>query len=253
MTANKSAADTLRELAALLGRPQPAWKQVDHSRPKAIIVTFANPLTVRLSLDLPDYLGLLAKFDAVLPDGQLLASSASRILGRSVLRSSFDGNSLAPEVFSHCRSNRLRVALIGGTPGIAEAAASEFEREFGITIPYKRSGFFASESDRAAAIRELVARKIDVLVCGMGAPHQDRFLLDAKETEWKGVGFSCGGYLDQAVCGGVRYYPEIVNRLNLRAPYRLLREPRRLWKRYLIEYQPFLIADLRLRLSGRIS
>jgi N-acetylglucosaminyldiphosphoundecaprenol N-acetyl-beta-D-mannosaminyltransferase len=68
---------------------------------------------------------------------------------------------------------------------------------------------------------------------------QENFLLQLKRFGWSGICFTCGGYLDQ---GGQNfdYYPEIINRLNLRFLYRLVREPRSLWRRYLLEYTIFL-------------
>lgn len=242
------AATLLCELVGLLGRPAPDWRDFRAGQPEAWLVTFANPHTVRLMMDRPDYPATLAQFDVLLPDGNLLAASASRLLGRTIVRRSFDGNSMAPQVLSFCQRHALRIALVGGVEGIATAAASLFRKEFDVDVVYSRSGFFASEEQRQQCFKALREQNVDVVICGMGAPHQDRFLLDLKASGWSGLGFTCGGYLDQALASGVKYYPEWVNRFNLRAPYRLLREPRRLWRRYLIEYQPFLLADARLRL-----
>ena len=240
----------LRELAELLDRPAPNWRDFRAGQADAWLVTFANPHSVRLMMDRQDYSSTLAQFDVVLPDGNLLAQSATRQLGRTIERKSFDGNSLAPEVLSFCQRNRLRVALVGGVEGVASAAASLFRKEFGVEVVFTRSGFFANAEQRNQCFQALREQNVDVVICGMGAPHQDWFLLELKASGWKGLGFTCGGYLDQSLATGVKYYPDWVNRFNLRAPYRLLREPRRLWRRYLIEYQPFLLADVRLRLRN---
>ncbi|WP_423162763.1 WecB/TagA/CpsF family glycosyltransferase [Stenotrophomonas maltophilia] len=241
---------TLYELAGLLGRSAPDWREFRAGQPEAWLVTFANPHSVRLMMDRQDYSSTLAQFDVVLPDGNLLAQSATRQLGRTIERKSFDGNSLAPEVLSFCQRIGLRVALVGGVEGVASAAASLFRKEFGVEVVFTRSGFFANAEQRNQCFQALREQNVDVVICGMGAPHQDRFLLELKASGWRGLGFTCGGYLDQALASGVKYYPDWVNRFNLRAPYRLLREPRRLWRRYLIEYQPFLLADVRLRLRN---
>ena len=238
----------LCELAGLLDRPAPDWRDFRAGQPEAWLITFANPHAVRLMMDCADYPAMLAQFNVLLPDGNLLAATASRLRGRTIVRQSFDGNSLAPQVLSFCQRNALRIALVGGVEGVAAAAASLFRREFGVDVVFSRSGFFASEEQRHQCFKALREQKVDVVICGMGAPHQDWFLLELKASGWNGLGFTCGGYLDQALASGVKYYPEWVNRFNLRAPYRLLREPRRLWRRYLIEYQPFLLADVRLRL-----
>ena len=73
----------------------------------------------------------------------------------------------------------------------------------------------------------------------MGAPRQEQFLINLKNAGWTGIGFTCGGFFDQIV-DRVDYYPGWVDKMNLRFLYRLLKEPRRLWRRYLIDYQVFM-------------
>ena len=75
----------------------------------------------------------------------------------------------------------------------------------------------------------------------MGVPLQERFLLQLTDAGWNGVGITCGGFLDQ-LSQGVQYYPGWINSLNLRWAYRLMREPGRLWRRYLLDYPKFGIA-----------
>jgi N-acetylglucosaminyldiphosphoundecaprenol N-acetyl-beta-D-mannosaminyltransferase len=73
----------------------------------------------------------------------------------------------------------------------------------------------------------------------MGAPLQERFLLQLADDGWHGIGFTCGGFLDQLI-DGKNYYPAWADRLNIRFLYRLAKEPRRLWRRYLVDYQVFI-------------
>jgi N-acetylglucosaminyldiphosphoundecaprenol N-acetyl-beta-D-mannosaminyltransferase len=72
----------------------------------------------------------------------------------------------------------------------------------------------------------------------MGAGVQEQFLLDLVAQGWSGMGFTCGGYLDQ-LGNGLRYYPQWIDDANLRWAWRLVREPRRLGPRYLIDYPGF--------------
>jgi N-acetylglucosaminyldiphosphoundecaprenol N-acetyl-beta-D-mannosaminyltransferase len=74
----------------------------------------------------------------------------------------------------------------------------------------------------------------------MGIGRQEQFLLHAASSGWTGWGFTCGGYLDQ-LAGGIDYYPRWVDQANLRFLYRLYREPRRLWRRYCLEYGEFAV------------
>ena len=85
----------------------------------------------------------------------------------------------------------------------------------------------------------------------MGAPAQEKFLGDLWRSGWRGAGYTCGGFLEQIVGTAGEYFPPWTNRFHLRWLFRLYKEPRRMWKRYLLQYPKFLalfIADwLRLR------
>jgi exopolysaccharide biosynthesis WecB/TagA/CpsF family protein len=74
----------------------------------------------------------------------------------------------------------------------------------------------------------------------MGTGKQELFLQGLANRGWHGIGITCGGYLDQ-LSGGFNYYPAVVDRLNLRFAYRLIKEPRRLWRRYLLDYPRFVL------------
>jgi N-acetylglucosaminyldiphosphoundecaprenol N-acetyl-beta-D-mannosaminyltransferase len=75
----------------------------------------------------------------------------------------------------------------------------------------------------------------------MGIPLQEEFILALRNAGFQGVSLTCGGFLDQLV-RGERYYPEWIERFELRWLYRLASEPHRLARRYLVEYQTFIIA-----------
>ena len=132
------------------------------------------------------------------------------------------------------------MAVIGGRPGVAAAAGRTLASEFGLSVVLAASGYFTGQEQRRAALRAIAACRADLVVCGMGTGLQERFLLDLAEMGWAGLGLTCGGYLDQVVAGGgVRYYPDLVEKLHLRAAYRMLREPARLVPRYTRDYLPF--------------
>jgi len=81
------------------------------------------------------------------------------------------------------------------------------------------------------------------VLCGMGVPHQERFLLTLKNAGYGGLMISCGGFVDQ-LAAAQRYYPAWVDKLELRWAWRIYQEPRRLWRRYLVDYWPFILATM---------
>lgn len=200
-----------------------------------LIVTFVNPHASFLARD-AGYVDRLRKFDYVLCDGAGMALAARYAFSEITERLSFDSTSVAPVVFRICRDLNVPVFLVGGKPGVAENAAAVFKRLYpGIVIQGVASGY---GDDPEQARSTILAIDRMVVIAGFGAPRQEDYLLSLRLSGWRGVGFTCGGYFDQVGVDGV-YYPDFINKYNLRFLYRLYREPRRLWRRYFVEYQDF--------------
>jgi N-acetylglucosaminyldiphosphoundecaprenol N-acetyl-beta-D-mannosaminyltransferase len=245
---------TMQQIIGRIEASAPDWHEVLASQPKkSVLLTFVNLLLFHVCWHQPNVGIYLSKFDFVFADGILLAKLVSFLTRQKVERLSFDGNSLAPRILRHCTERALSVAIIGGKPGVADAAAEIFRRAFGIHIELTSSGYFVDDTDRRDLQRSIVDSGIDIVICGMGIGAQELFLIDLVEQGWTGVGFTCGGYLDQVVSRGVQYYPDIVERLHLRALYRLWREPLRLLPRYAIHYLPFYRVAVALAVSRPLS
>jgi N-acetylglucosaminyldiphosphoundecaprenol N-acetyl-beta-D-mannosaminyltransferase len=216
---------------------------------KTFLTTFINPSAVALARRTPSFAKALARFDVVLPDGIGVVHAVMRLRALPVARISFDSTSLALPVFALAERTGRSVALVGGAPGVAEKAAAHIRQSFpGLNIVLALDGY----GDRAQKIERLHALRPDIVVCGMGGVAQEDFLLALTEAGWRGCGFTCGGYLDQ-LGAGMQYYPAWVDRTNLRWAYRLAREPRRLWRRYLIDYQSFVLLFLQASLAQRFA
>ena len=212
-----------------------------------VLVTFVNPGAVPLARRSAAYRQSLHAFDYILPDGSGMCLAIQWLHGISAERVSFDTTSLAPAVFGWACSRGLRVVLVGGAPGVADAARARIGEHFpAIQVAGSFDGFGSLEQ-KARAIRQL---EPDIVVCGMGSGRQESFLLELKAQGWRGWGFTCGGYLDQ-LSQGMVYYPTWVDASNLRWAYRLLREPGRLWRRYLIDYTRFGLLVCAARFSRR--
>lgn len=209
---------------------------------RALLTTFVNPGAIHIVRRNPHYGSMLKAFDIILPDGVGIVWGWRATHRSSLTRLSFDTTSLALPVLRKAREEKRRVMLIGGRPGVADDAADKLAKALpGLQFCRSHHGF-----DETAAYESHVRKEQpDVVICGMGAPHQEALLLALRECgALAGPAFTCGGYLDQ-LHGGLRYYPKLVDSLNLRWLYRLFREPRRLWRRYLLEYPEYGIALLR--------
>lgn len=209
-------------------------------------ITFANPYSWQLLLDAD--MDVISQFQ-IFADGVLLVKTNNLFSKNKINRYSFDDTSVAPIVFKYIQQYNKTLFLVGGTNTISSDAAKFIAVKYpAIKITGTSSGYFDHSNSREMALS--AAANADFVVVGMGTPYQEYFLSDLRKIGWKGTGFTCGGYMDQLVeSKGGNYYPEFVDKWNLRAFYRLFREPGRLWKRYLIMYPQFLISYLNNRRS----
>lgn len=209
-------------------------------------VSFVNPSAWQTARQRADYAGLLRACELVLPDGIGVVRALAWLHGVRAARLSFDASSLYLPVFVVLDRQARRLLVVGGAPGVAGRALARMQAEFPNIA-------CAPPLDGYRPVRELVAAILvadpDLVLCGMGAPHQERLLAALRAAGWRGVGVTCGGFLDQLALKA-RYYPAWIDRLELRWLYRLSREPRRLLRRYAVDYLPF-VAGIALALLRR--
>jgi exopolysaccharide biosynthesis WecB/TagA/CpsF family protein len=204
---------------------------------EATIAASVNPHSCSVAESDEDYLAYLREFDWVWCDGIGMVVAARRIAKINIDRTTFDLTSLAGPICGWLSGNRIPLVLVGGKPGVSARAAEKLVDLYPLlNIAGTFSGY---GDDPHSAMAFLSTNPEMAIVCGMGAPRQEKFLIELKSTRWRGMGFGCGGFFDQ-IGEKTDYFPAWIDRLNLRFLYRLLREPRRLWHRYFIEYQVFL-------------
>ncbi|WP_305966790.1 WecB/TagA/CpsF family glycosyltransferase [Marinobacter salsuginis] len=200
------------------------------------VSTFLNHYSYQLARKNID---AFAAVDHIYCDGILLCLFF-RLLGFPVERKSFDMTSVAPEVFADAEARGLSLALIGGKPGVVEAARDQFLKSFpNLHVVFLHSGFFDGKAERDAVIDQVCKLSPSIVICGMGTPLQETFLSDLCAGGWNGAGYTCGGFFHQTAQGGVDYYPAWMDRLNLRWLYRIYDEPK-LISRYTVDVFGFL-------------
>jgi UDP-Gal:alpha-D-GlcNAc-diphosphoundecaprenol beta-1,4-galactosyltransferase len=210
------------------------------------VVTFANPYSYYILLDE----GLDKKFDYIFADGISLVVLYNWFSKQPIKRYSFDFTSIAPEVFEHCVDRDLSIALVGGTSSEVNAAAGIIESKFpGIEIGVAASGFFSAEAEWIACFDRLKTSGIEVLICGMGTPRQEHFVLAARDhVPGLKVAFTCGGFISQ-IASREEYHSPLLSKLHLRWLQRAIRHSY-VRKRLLTDYPRFFFRFLRARISG---
>lgn len=143
--------------------------------------------------------------------------------------------SLAPIVFNDCIKYNKSIYFVGSTDTAIEGFISTINSEYkNLNVLGYRNGYFRDAQEKQHFINNLAKIEPDILVVGMGTPYQEEFLISLRDKNWKGVGYTCGGFIHQTA-KGINYYPKFYDKYNLRWLYRMIDEPK-LIKRYLLYY-----------------
>lgn len=194
------------------------------------IYTFLNPVSYLSALDNK---ALFCQFDGIFADGSLLVSAIKMLYGYHITRRSFDMTSMAPELFDFAEKNDKTIYIVASKQEQVEKAVEIFKKRYPkLNFTGYRNGYFASEEEMDIEAKRIAELNPDFVIVGMGTLVQERFLLKAKKAGFKGIGFTCGGFIHQTANNEIDYYPEWVDRMNIRFLYRIYKE-KHTRKRYL--------------------
>jgi N-acetylglucosaminyldiphosphoundecaprenol N-acetyl-beta-D-mannosaminyltransferase len=184
--------------------------------------------------------------DIILADGASVVW-ASRLLGQP-LPERVTGIDLMTEMLRRGAARGHSVFCLGATPDVLERAVDKMRTEFpGIRIAGQRDGYFKAEEQEAVA-EAIAAARPDILFVAMTSPKKENFLRRWSPHMQVPVCHGVGGSFD-ILAGKVKRAPAAWQRLGLEWLYRVLQEPRRLWRRYLVTNSAFTALVLRKWLS----
>ncbi len=148
----------------------------------------------------------------------------------------------------------LSLFFLGARPGVAESAVARLERLYpNLEIVGVHHGYFdqtAGASENEAVLAEINATRPDVLLVGFGMPLQERWLMRNWDRLDARVALTGGAVFDY-VSGELKRGPRILTDNGFEWLARLLIEPGRLWRRYVIGNPLFLLRVLMQRLTGK--
>ncbi len=151
---------------------------------------------------------------------------------------------------------KWRVFYLGGLPGVAQRGADVIKaRHPGVRIGV-RHGYFdmdPSGPDAAEVLAEIEAFRPDVVLVGMGMPRQEVWIARNAAHLKACAMFTVGAAFDYEA-GVQRAAPRWLGQCGFEWLYRLMRDPRRLARRYLVEsfcIFPAMLGDLHRTLNHR--
>lgn len=214
---------------------------------KGKVYTYLNPVSYLTALDNKELFG---KMDGIFADGGLLVKTIKILYGKQVTRRSFDMTSMAPELFEYAEVHGKTVYIVASKHEQVGKAVEIFrERYPKVKFAGYRNGYFSSEREMDKEAKHICEVNPDFLIVGMGALMQEKFLLKVKSAGFKGVGFTCGGFIHQTSKNEIDYYPAWVDKTNLRFVYRMWKEPHTR-KRYLMAGLLFPVRFIAERIFG---
>lgn len=155
------------------------------------------------------------------------------------------------------RSNEWKLThfFLGGTPEILQQIRDRLNREdikgiAGFDSPPFRP---MTEEELKDCFDRINRAGPDIIWVGLGAPKQELFMADNLPRLRRGVMIGVGAAFDY-YGGRIRRAPRWMQSAGLEWLFRLLQEPRRLWKRYLVTNTRFVfrvILEYLQRLAGR--
>lgn len=183
---------------------------------------------------------IYAEADLSLADGMPLVWAA-KLLGQP-LQGKVSGSDLFEALCHEAWRHDLGVFLLGAAPGVAETTRARLEmRHPGLRIVGVLSP--RVEADGSSPDAELIAARVaetrpDLLFVALGTPKQEIWLAQQYRALGVPVAIGVGASFD-FVAGVQRRAPRWMQHAGLEWLWRLAHDPRRLWRRYLVDDLPF--------------
>ncbi len=201
------------------------------------LLCFVNPDCLNIAYKDESYKKLLQGAARVLPDG-IGIHIGCRVLGVS-LAANVNGSDLFPPLCERAVRDGLSLFLLGARPGVAQAAADNMCDRFpGLEIAGTHHGYFTDE-EGDGVIQKINESGADILLVAMGAPRQEKWLDHHHEVLEPAVRMGVGGQFD-FYSGRIPRAPMWMREIGLEWVWRLLQEPGRMWRRYVIGNPLFL-------------
>lgn len=218
---------------------------------RGVMLTLHVDMMIKLRKD-REFYDLLRRFDLVTCDSQIMYF-ALKFLGTPVSER-VSGSDFFPRFYEHHRDDpEMTVFMLGGKPGIAEIAAERINAKVGrdfICGTYAPSFDFEDRPGEIDHMLDLVnSSGAKALLVGLGGGRQEKFIFRYRDRLPDVELFlPLGGTIDYEA-GTLQRPAPWVTGMGLEWFYRLIKEPRQRWRRYLLQDPPFLFDVLKQKLG----
>ena len=209
---------------------------------KSLLVAVCNVNTVVTCYKNENINKIINSFDIKCPDGFPIAKSSKLLYKNRQER--VDGYNLFYETIKKGLENNTSHYFFGNTDKVTNKMISKLKKEFpkinisGYTCP----PFLDLEKlTEDKYINDLKTKNPDIIWVSLGFPKQEQFINKLKSEVGLNSNFVGIGAVFEWVAGTKVKAPEILANIGLEWIFRLLQEPKRLYKRYFIDNSLFII------------
>jgi N-acetylglucosaminyldiphosphoundecaprenol N-acetyl-beta-D-mannosaminyltransferase len=169
--------------------------------------------------------------DVIFADGASVVW-ASHILG-TPLPERVAGIDLMMGMLERGQKKGYRVYLLGATEEVNQTVANRIKADYpGVIVAGRRNGYFTADDEEAIA-NDIAQTSPDILLVAITSPKKEQFLARWSDRIKVPICHGVGGSFD-VYAGKVKRAPLSWQRCGMEWLYRLLQEPGRMWKRYLV-------------------
>ena len=193
--------------------------------------------------DQPAFAAAYGRASLCLADGMPIVW-ASRLLG-DPLPERVAGSDIVGPLLELAGQRQWRVAFFGAGPGVADKAAAIAREKWRTNVVSTDAPLV--NLDNTAQVDAIAARlaeqRVDLVLFALGAPKQELLMATIADRLTPAVLLGIGASLD-FIAGTVKRAPALMQKTGFEWLYRLVQEPRRLWRRYLVNDPKFLLILL---------
>jgi len=205
---------------------------------KRLTINYGNVRTMNLVYEDEILKMAMQKADVIYVDGAGLLFGA-RLLGKS-LPCRMTGADWIYDLCELARRKRYSLFLLGGHEGVAQEAGRVLQERFpGLDVVGTHHGYF-NRKDSRPVVHMINQSRPHILLVGMGSPIQEKWIFKYRGMLDVSICWAVGG-LFNFVTGRERRAPAWMNDHSLEWLFRLVQDPKRLWKRYVVGNPVFIL------------
>lgn len=213
------------------------------------VINTINPHSFCVAEQDEDFKKALLNSDFLIPDGIGIVKAVKYLSNIQINR--ITGADMHKHLLEMANKNKLKVFYLGASNSTLDKIKNKISIEypeinFNCFSPEYKPEF--TEEDNNKMRFHIENFSPDILFIGMTAPKQEKWINKNKEQINVSFTASIGAVFD-FYAGTVKRAPQWVINLNLEWFYRLIREPKRLWRRYLINNTKFIFYVFKKRIS----